>query len=474
MNILIAASECAPYIKTGGLADVIGSLPKSLVKENQKVGVIIPYYKKIKEKGIGEYLGYSFINMGFRRVYVGLFKEVRDNVDFYFIDNDEFFNTDNIYGHGNDGERFAYFCFAILESLRIMNFYPDVLHLNDWQTGLIPYLLKAKYKHVREYSNIKTMFSIHNIQYQGDFPKELSQILDVNYSTVMEFNNRINFMKTAIVDADIVTTVSDNYRNETLTDQYGYGLQNMLRYRGNDYIGVLNGIDVDIFNPESDKDIYFNYNIENVFVNKPKNKKSFLKEVGLPVNNNLLCGFVSRLADQKGIELLEQTIEDVINFSDMNFILMGSGEKHYEDYFKYLSNKYPKRVKVYIGYNESFAQKIYASSDLFMVPSKFEPCGLSQMISMRYGTLPLVRETGGLKDTVVPYNFYDKGGSGFSFSNFNSYEFKEVLFLAYDLYRFNNEDWKILVTQAMSKDFSFKVNAQKYIELYNKIVSRRF
>ncbi|MCI9181760.1 MAG: glycogen synthase GlgA [Acholeplasmatales bacterium] len=470
MKILFCASECAPFAKTGGLADVMGALPKALKEKNCDARVIMPYYKKIKEKNIAEYKGYAYVKIAERMEYVGLFHTVHEEIDFYFIDSDRYFNRDGLYGYGDDGERFAYFDFAILEALKVINFFPDVIHLNDWQTGLIPYILKSNYHFYSEYNRIKTVYSIHNIQYQGNFPMDMMRILFMPYASSLEFDGCINFMKAGILESNIVTTVSETYKNEVLTDYYGYRLNNILGLRYFDFYGIVNGIDVIKYDPSSDKNIYTNYTIKTVKTGKKQNKEALLKEFGLSLEDVPLFGLVSRLVDQKGIDLLMPILDDVIQYSNAKFILMGSGDSYYENFFRTMEAKYPDRFKCYIGYSDPVAQKIYAGCDIFLMPSKFEPCGLGQMIAMRYGTLPLVRETGGLKDTVLPYNEYTNEGTGFSFTNYNATELKDVMFLALNTYNNNKDAWSSLVKQAMEKDYSWSSSAAKYLDIYKKIM----
>ena len=471
MKVLICASEGAPYAKTGGLADVIGALPKALKENGCDVKVIMPYYKKIKEKQIAYYKGYAFVRIGSNMEYVGLFHAVHEGVDFYFIDNDKYFYRDALYGYGDDGERYAFFDFAVLEALRVMDFFPDIIHCNDWQTGLIPYILKANYNAHDSYNRIKTVYSIHNIQYQGVFPMDMMQILYMPYSNTLEFNGCINFMKTAIMESNAITTVSPTYKDEVLTDFYGYQLNNILGLRYYDFYGIINGIDVVKYDPKTDKHIYKNYDIRTRASGKAANKKALLEEFGLDSTEDApLFGLVSRLVDQKGIDLLMPIIDDIINNSNAKFILMGSGDKLYEDFFRDMENKYPARFKCYIGYSDPIAQKIYAGCDIFLMPSKFEPCGLGQMIAMRYGTLPLVRETGGLKDTVFPYNKYEKTGTGFTFTNFNPNDLKEVMYLAINTYNNEKDAWKALVKEAMEMDYSWTSSAQVYLNLFNKLI----
>ncbi len=471
MRVLICASEGAPFAKTGGLADVIGALPKALKQNGCDARVIMPYYKKIKEKNIAYYKGYSFVKIGQELEYVGVFHSVYDGIDFYFIDNDKYFNRDTLYGHTDDGERFAFFDFAVLEAIKVINFFPNVIHCNDWQTGLIPYILKTNYYNDYRYQFTKTVYSIHNIQYQGMYSMEMMRILFMPYSPSLEFDGCINFMKTGIMEANKITTVSPTYKDETLTDEYGYKLNNILGMRYYDYSGILNGIDVDKYNPETDKNIYCNYSIDDVLEKKKINKTKLLEEFGLDSKADCpLFGLVSRLADQKGIDLLMPIMDDVIQYSNAKFILMGSGNKEYEDYFRYLEGRYPDRFKCYIGYSDPVAQKIYAGSDIFLMPSKFEPCGLGQLIAMRYGTLPLVRETGGLKDTVVPFNKYTKEGTGFTFKRFDAWDLKDTMFRAMDVYNNDREAWNGLVKQGMEKDYSWNSSALVYMDLYNKLI----
>ncbi|MCM1131699.1 MAG: glycogen synthase GlgA [Roseburia sp.] len=470
MRVLFCASESAPYAKTGGLADVIGALPKALKEKGCDARVIMPYYKKIKEKNIANYRGYAYVKIAERMEYVGVFSAEHEGVEFYFIDSDRYFNRDGLYGYGDDGERFAFFCFSVLEAIKVIDFFPDVIHLNDWQTGLIPYILKSNYHFYPEYNRIKTVYSIHNIQYQGNFPMDMMRILFMPYSSSLEFDGCINFMKAGILESNIVTTVSETYKNEVLTDYYGYRLNNILGLRYFDFYGIVNGIDVVKYNPETDKHIYSNYSIKNATIGKKKNKEALLKEFGLGTEDVPLFGLVSRLVDQKGIDLLMPILDDVINYSNAKFILMGSGDSMYEDFFRSMESRYPDRFKCYIGYSDPVAQKIYAGCDIFLMPSKFEPCGLGQMIAMRYGTLPLVRETGGLKDTVEPYNEFTNEGTGFSFANFNAIELKDVMFIALNTYNENKKAWNTLVKQAMEKDYSWSSSATKYLDIYKKIM----
>lgn len=470
MKVLFCASESAPFAKTGGLADVIGALPKALIENGCDARVIMPYYKKIKEKNKADYIGYAYVRIANRSEYVGVFKSEHDGVTFYFVDSDRYFNRDNLYGYDDDGERFAFFDFAVLEAIRVAGFFPDIIHLNDWQTGLIPYILKANYHYYPDYNRIKTVYSIHNIQYQGVYGMDLWKMLYMPFSHSLEFDNCINFMKTAIMESNVVTTVSPSYKDEILTEQYSYKLNNILGLRYFDLYGIINGIDTVKYDPLKDLTIYKNYDIDTVKIGKRMNKVKLLEQFGLENPDAPLFGLVSRLVDQKGIDLIFPIIHDVIQYSNANFIMMGSGDAFYEDMFRQLEAAYPNRFKCYIGYSDPIAQKIYAGSDIFLMPSKFEPCGLGQMIAMRYGTLPLVRETGGLKDSVIPFNQYTGEGTGFSFTNFNAHELKEVMFVAINTYNNDKAAWDKLVVQAMEKDYSWSSSARTYLDIYKKIL----
>ncbi len=474
MKVLICASEGAPFLKTGGLADVIGALPIALKKNGIDVRVMMPYYKKIKEANTAKYVGYAYVRIGPSSEYVGVFHEKsKDDIDYYFIDSDRYFYRDRPYGYGDDGERFAFFDFAVLEALKVVDFLPDVIHCNDWQTGLIPYILKANYNEYPNFRKMKTIYSIHNIQYQGNFPMDIMNILFMPYSTSLEFGGQINFMKAGIMEATSITTVSPTYKDEVLTDQYGYGLNNVLGLRYFDFQGIINGIDVDKFNPQTDKNLYKTYNKRTRKSGKKANKEALYKEFNLDNTDGPLIGLVSRLVDQKGIDLLMPVLDDVLKYSNANLFIVGSGDERYENYFKSLEARFQGRVRTYIGYNEGVAQKIYAASDLFLMPSKFEPCGLGQMIAMRYGSLPIVRETGGLKDTVQAYNQYTKNGSGFTFTNFIPNDLKEVIWLAINLYNDNKEDFDTLIKNAMSKDYSWDKSAIEYIDLYQFVIDNK-
>lgn len=470
MHILFVASEAVPFIKTGGLADVIGTLPKELTKKGVNVSIMIPYYRNIKDKYHFNSIKNFIIEINGKPQYCGICKTVYENITYYFIDNNYFFYRDgSIYNHFDDGERFAYFNLAVVESLKKLDFFPNLLHLNDWQTGVIPYLLKKRGETESAFNKIRTLFTIHNIEHQGQFPSSLSQYLNSDFTPSLEYHNMINFMKTGIIEADYVSTVSETYANEIKTAFYGFGLQDIINTRIKRLKGIINGIDYMIFNPSTDKHIYFNYSV-NQLADKKKNKTALKKEFDFPRRKAPLIGLVSRLVDQKGIDLIIGCVKEVINKTDAMFVFMGSGSRQYTNQLNILTNQYPYNIKVYIGYNEKIAQKIYAASDMFLMPSKYEPCGLSQMIALRYGSLPIVRETGGLKDTVKPYNKYSKEGWGFSFINYDRIELSNCLIDAINFYNSDRNLWNDLVRRAMLLDYSWESSATKYIELYKKLL----
>lgn len=471
-NILFCSSEVAPFSKTGGLADVAGALPKHVAK-HEDITVLTPLYSDhILKEYDTKPLGKRNFAMGSEKITVSYHLLVKDSVNFVFIEH-ESFKRDSLYGFLDDNKRFFIFDYAILEYVDFVNIKFDLLHLNDWQTGMVPFLLNNHYRQIPIYKDIKTLLTIHNLQFHGSFDKGTYRYTNLDFSyDYIHFDN-FNFLKAGILLSDAVNTVSETYREEIQTEYYGYMLDGLLKERNNDLYGILNGIDNDIYNPETDLNIDFNYNKNKFITGKRNNKALFLKNNGLDqVTNIPLVAFVSRLAKQKGVDLMTSTLEEVIAQSNANFAILGSGDEVYENFFNYLAAKYPNRVFVYIGFSHKLAQKFYASSDIFMMPSEFEPCGLSQMIAMRYGSLPVVRETGGLKDTVIPYNKYTNEGDGFSFKNYNAHEFKNTLLKAIDLYNNNQTVFRILQKHAMEKNFSLEVMGDKYLDLYNKIINK--
>ncbi len=473
MRILFCSSEAFPFSKTGGLADMALFLPKSLKQLKHDVRIITPYYSQIsKYHQEMKFLGSSTIQMGGLDTIVNYYELIYQDIPYIFVQNMHYFERDQLYGYNDDAERFACFSYAILEGLKIFDFYPQILHLNDWQTGMVPFLLDEHYRHRNDsYYSIHTLLTIHNLEYQGSFDPYVSRFFNVNFNYTYIHFERVNFLKAGIERATKINTVSPTYRNEILTGEYGFTLDGALSNRQHDLVGILNGIDAHVFDPKTDPLLFANYDSTGVKDGKLKNKEGILHQFDLDVDlKEPLIAYVGRLATQKGINLMTDILEEVIYHSNARFILMGSGNDAYQDYFRYLTYKYPKRVANYIGFNEKVAHQIYAASDLFMMPSRFEPCGLGQMIAMAYGSLPIVRETGGLKDTVKPFNQFTGEGTGFSFSNFSSYELKEKLFEGIYLYKNKKRQWNKLVKQAMEQDFSLEKMALAYEQLYQTII----
>lgn len=477
MRILFSASEVYPFSKTGGLADIASFLPKSIKQLGHDIKVITPLYKSVSiDFHKVTYLGTSNILMGPLEKSVNFLSYNHEGLEFIFVQNQEYFERDNLYGYDDDHLRFLLFSYATLEVLRHISFMPDIIHLNDWQTGMVPYLLDEHYRYkIDGYEYLHTLFTIHNLEYQGSFEASHYHYFNTDFNYTYIHFERINYLKAALERATMLNTVSPNYKNETLTQTYGFSLDGALSKRANDYVGILNGIDEDVFNPQKDPFIYKNYSRFNYLKGKKENKVHLLKKYGFSneAYDKPVISYIGRLANQKGIGILSQILEELIFYSDAIIFLLGSGQKEYEDYFIGLSHKYPNRVACYIGYNEQEAHQIYASSDLFVMPSYFEPCGLGQMISMKYATLPIVRETGGLYDTVKPYNKYTKEGNGFTFSRYDAFDLKDKIFEALNLYYSNYTDFKRMMRQALASDFSIKTMALSYEKLYEKILRGR-
>ena len=471
LNVLHVSAECSPFVKIGGLADVVGSLPNEIKRlKGVDVRVILPFYKSIPKKykdKAQDVLNFKF-DFEFEELYVGVKSLKKGNIIYYFIDNEFYFGSrDNVYNYGDEFKRFAYFQLAVLESLKHLDFSCDVIHVHDWHTAMIPLLLEKKYKSLK----IKTVLSLHNMAYQGVFPLQDYKVFNIEYDTRFEFEGNLNFLKTGIVTADIITTVSPNYAQEILTDYYGYGMQNLLKQRGSDVVGVLNGVDYNEFSPEKDKLIPKKFSVEDYKLGKLENKKALFKRLG--VNFSLerpVISLISRLVNQKGIDLIERVFEEMLAVDDFSFILLGNGEASYENYFKELEIKFPSKVKAYIGYSNELAHLIYAASDMFLMPSKFEPCGLGQIIALKYGTIPIVRETGGLVDTIEPFNEYEKRGNGFSFANFNAHDMMHVMRYALHIYKSDKLNWDRLIKNAMSSDFSWQKSAIIYKGIYKDLM----
>ncbi|EOR19854.1 glycogen synthase [Clostridium sartagoforme AAU1] len=474
MNILIVASEAHPFIKTGGLGDVIGALPKALKDLGVDVRVVIPNYRDIK-KEIKESLTYidNFsVNVGWRTQYCGILEYEYDGVQFYLLDNEYYFKRGGLYGYYDDGEKFAFFDRAVLEFIKHIDWVPDIVHCNDWQTGMVPVLHKLEYIKEEKFKNIKTIFSIHNLFFKGMFSKEvLPELFGYDYEAFnngsLELYGAVSFLKGAINYADKITTVSKSYAEEIKTPEYGEELDGLLRYRSSVLEGIVNGIDYEEYNPEEDKYIYSKYSIDNI-QNKSINKENLQKELGLPVNKDVaMIGLVSRLTHQKGCDLIINILEELLK-EEVQVVILGTGDSMYEDGFKSFQNRYPKMVNANIRFSNELAHKIYASSDMFLMPSLFEPCGLGQLIALRYGSVPIVRETGGLKDTVVPYNEYEGTGNGFGFKNYRFDELLNITKYALGIYKDKNK-WNSIVRQSMSSDNSWEKSAMEYIRIYDEL-----
>lgn len=475
MQIVFASAECAPFVKTGGLGDVAGSLPAALVRAGAEVIVMVPKYATIKDeyKAQMEHFADFYVSLGWRNEYCGLEKLEHDGVTYMFIDNERYFARDYPYGFFDDGERFAFFSKAITESLQHLpaGFECDILHCNDWQTALAPVFLREFYQGLPLYDRVKTVFSIHNVAFQGQFSDTVMEdILGVAHIPAAATQLRcdacsINYMLGALHYADAITTVSPTYANEIQTPEFGEGLDGVLRERSYALQGILNGIDVAGFDPATDKRIAANYTVDDRS-GKAVCKAKLQEELGLEVRDDRpLMVMVTRLTRQKGLDLVMYALDRILA-GGVQVAVLGTGDRDYEDGLRYFQDKYPGTMAARIEFDPALSQRMYAAADMFLMPSKFEPCGLSQIIAMRYGTLPIVRETGGLKDTVVPYNEFTGEGTGFSFTNFNGDEMGDAVFRAARLFWDNREAWNQLVTQAMSQDFSWTRSADKYLDLY--------
>lgn len=475
MQIVFASAECAPFVKTGGLGDVAGSLPAALVRAGAEVIVMVPKYATIKDeyKAQMEHFSDFYVSLGWRNEYCGLEKLERDGVTYMFIDNERYFARDYPYGFFDDGERFAFFSKAITESLQHLpaGFECDILHCNDWQTALAPVFLREFYQGLPLYDRVKTVFSIHNVAFQGQFSDTVMEdILGVAHIPAAASQLRcdacsINYMLGALRYADAITTVSPTYANEIQTPEFGEGLDGVLRERSYALQGILNGIDVAGFDPATDKRIAANYTVEDRS-GKAVCKAKLQEELGLEVRDDRpLMVMVTRLTRQKGLDLVMYALDRILA-GGVQVAVLGTGDRDYEDGLRYFQDKYPGTMAARIEFDPALSQRMYAAADMFLMPSKFEPCGLSQIIAMRYGTLPIVRETGGLKDTVIPYNEFTGEGTGFSFSNFNGDEMGDAVFRAARLFWDNRDAWNQLITQAMSQDFSWTRSADKYLDLY--------
>ena len=477
MKVLFAASEAHPFIKTGGLGDVMGALPKSLIKLGVDVRVVIPKYKNIKDelKQKLQFVKWFTVSVGWRNQYCGVFQYQYKGVTYYFIDNEYNFNRDVLYGYFDDGERIAFFNRAVLEFIKQIDWQPDLINCNDWQTGMVPVLLNLEYKKDEFYSKIKTVFSIHNLLFKGSFsPKILPELFGYDYMPLangsVELDGAVSFLKGGLNYCDQITTVSKTYAEEIKTPQYGEGLDGFLRSRSYYLMGIVNGIDYEEFNPQDDKFIFKNFNANSID-NKVQNKLALQRELGLPQKKDTpMIGLISRLTHQKGCDLIVNMIDRLLQ-KDIQLVILGTGDYWYEETFKNLQYRYPDKVSANIKFDNTLAHKIYAATDMFLMPSLFEPCGLGQLIALRYGSIPIVRETGGLKDTISPYNKYNGVGNGFGFKNFNSNELMQIMEYALTIYNDKNA-WNNIIRQAMNSDNSWEKSAMQYKWLYEGVVKR--
>ena len=480
-RILFATSEAVPFIKTGGLADVAGSLPKCFDKRYFDIRVILPKYACMKQewKDKMEYVTHFYMDLGYKNCYVGILQMEYDGIKFYFIDNEYYFSGPKPYDSAPwDLEKFAFFSKAVLSVLPVIDFRPDIIHCHDWQTGLVPVYLHDSFQQNQFFWGIKTIMTIHNLKFQGVYDvktiKELTGLSDYYFTPdKLEAYKDGNFLKGGIVFADAVTTVSNTYADEIKTPFYGEGLDGLLRARSNSLRGIVNGIDYNDFNPETDINLSARYNATTFRKEKVKNKIQLQKDLGLEQDPKaMMIGIVSRLTDQKGFDLIAYVMDELMSTERLQLVVAGTGEARYEEMLRYFAEKYPQKIHVTIGYSEELAHRIYGSCDAFLMPSLFEPCGLSQLMSLRYGTVPIVRETGGLKDTVMPYNEYEQTGTGFSFANYNAHEMLGVLRYAMRVYYTQRKCWNGIAERAMREDFSWKKSAETYARLYEDIVGR--
>lgn len=478
MKILYAASEVAPFIKTGGLADVAGSLPRALAQKGHDVHVILPLYEKIGPQWREQmtFLKHFTVNLAWRKSYCGIFELKRDGVTYWFMDNEYYFKRSDIYGHFDDGERFAYFSRAIVDVPRQLEWIPDVIHCNDWQTALVPVYLMGANRLAPELANTKTVFTIHNIEYQGRYSRSIVE--DVFGLNAGYFNERmlahhgeVNLMKGAIYASDFVTTVSPTYAVELRDSFYAHGLEDVIADNNYKLQGILNGIDTELYDPDQDQGTAEQYSAKQL-EGKKACKAALQRAVGLNEFPDVpIIACVSRLVYHKGFDLINRVLPEIMDL-DVQMVILGTGDHKYEENFRQMKNQYPGRFAARLFYSSELSNVIYSGADMFLMPSIAEPCGLSQIIAMRYGTLPVVRETGGLKDTVVPYNKYDGTGTGFSFSDVNAHDMLHVLQEAVDLYYNDKKAWRQLMVNAMTAEFGWEGSASKYIQIYEHITEK--
>ena len=477
MKILYTASESVPFLKTGGLADVAGSLPIELKKSGCDIRVVMPLYSRISReyRDKMEKIGEFYVDMGWRRQYAGVFQYKYEDLIYYFIDNEYYFKRANIYGEYDDGERFIFFSKAVTILPRYLSFKPDIIHSNDWHTGLVPLYVKDFAKGDFFYREIKTVFTIHNLKYQGLFPAPiLEEVAGLSREYINEdglkYNDSINMMKSGIVYSDMLTTVSETYADEIKYTFFGEGLEGIIRKHEDKLKGIVNGIDYKVYNPEKDKLIEKNYNVKTL-KDKRLNKIALQENYGLAVRENApVIAMVTRLVAMKGIDLVRRILDELLQ-EDVQVVILGTGDMEYENLFYYFQEKYPDKLAARIYFNEKESHSIYSGADIFLMPSLAEPCGISQLIALKYGTIPIVRETGGLRDTVEPYNEYTGEGNGFSFANFNAHELLFALKKAMDTYK-DKKAWTKLMKQAMESKHDWEESAKEYIKIYEKISTK--
>ena len=479
MKVLFVASEAVPFMKSGGLGDVAGALPLALRKKLVGVRVVMPLYQEIKQewKDKMTFLQEIWVPLAWRSQYCGIYEAKVGGITYYLLDNKYYFGRKGIYGHFDDAERFAFFSKASLEILQYLDFEPDVIHCNDWQTALVPMYLNYFYRHAGGcYENLRVVLTIHNIQYQGIFPRDVTEyVLGISKEEFdngyIEFDGCVNFLKTGILAADWITTVSPSYAQEIQYEFYGHGLHGILRDQQAKLSGIINGIDTNLYNPETDPALFQNYSADDR-AGKAVNKANLQTLLNLPENPDVpVIAMVTRLVDHKGLDLLATVLPEILS-EDIQLVILGTGDWKYEEMVRRAKQNYPSKVSANITFNSDLAQKIYGGADMFLMPSKSEPCGLSQMIAMRYGTIPIVRETGGLKDTVQPYISWEGSGCGFTFQNYNAWDMLYVIRQAIETYH-QKDQWQRLTDNAMKGDFSWDVPAREYLSLYRKLANKR-
>lgn len=478
MKVLYVAAEAVPFCKTGGLADVAGSLPKALKADGIDIRVVMPKFGKIADEYRlkMEHVYDGVLRVAWREKYVGIDMLECNGVTYYFVDNEEYFNRDGFYGYEDDAERFAFFCRAVLELLPQVDFWPDIIHTNDWHASLVNVFLKLEHAEDERYAKIRTLYTIHNLKYQGVFPrKELEDVLGIESHFYengdFEFYGAINLMKAGIIYADYISTVSNTYADEIQYEYFGEQLDGLLRSRREHLTGIVNGIDYSVYNPRTDRNLFETYDIKSMD-RKIDNKVAMQRLLGLPEKRTIpLMAIVARLVQPKGIDLVIRIMDELLQHENVQLVVLGTGDKFYEDWFKGLAWRFPNKVSTNIRFSNKLAQQIYAAADLFLMPSCYEPCGIGQLIAMRYGAVPIVRETGGLKDTVQQYNKYTQQGNGFLFPDYNAHELMYAIKKALGLYD-NFDIWRRIVRNAMQSDYSWKNSAAEYEALYKKLLNK--